>query len=304
MKSMLAIMLFATVACAQEPATTSTTAVDPHAGHMATAPAAPATAAAQPNWAKEAVEQSPRHREWVNVKNGTRTVSAFVVYPEVKNKATSVVVIHEIFGMSDWVQLEADQLAEAGYIAIAPDLLSGMGANGGGTSAFADGNAVGKAIRDLPPDQITSDLNAVADYVKKLPAANGKVAVAGFCWGGTQAFRFATNRPSLVAAFVFYGTAPESPEAIVAIKAPVYGFYAGNDARVGATIPRTQELMKAARKSYDIVTYEGAGHGFMRAGDAPPPAADAEQKVKEAYAGNKKARDAAWERWKKVLEKL
>ncbi|HEV8658012.1 MAG TPA: dienelactone hydrolase family protein [Thermoanaerobaculia bacterium] len=246
--------------------------------------------------AKQSLAKSPRHHEWVNVKSGDRTVSAFVVYPEVKTKATAVVVIHEIFGMTEWVQMLADELAEAGYIAIAPDLLSGMG--------VTDPNAVGKAIRDLPPDQITADLNAVADYVAKLPAANGKVAVAGFCWGGTQSFRFATNRPSLAAAFVFYGSGPESPDAIAAIKAPVYGFYAGNDARIGATVPKTQELMKAAGKTYDIVTYEGAGHGFMRAGDAPPPAADAEQKVRDAYAANKKARDEAWKRWKDLLKKV
>jgi carboxymethylenebutenolidase len=263
-----------------------------------------ATTAFGQEWAKQALEKSPRHREWVNIKSGTRTVSAFVVYPEVKNKATSVVVIHEIFGMSDWVQLLTDELAAAGYIAIAPDLLSGMGPNGGGTSSITEANGVGKAIRDLPPDQITADLNAVADYVSKLPAANGKVAVTGYCWGGGQSFRFATNRPSLVAAFVFYGTGPESPEAIAAIKAPVYGFYAGNDARVDATVPKSQELMKAASKTYDVVTYEGAGHGFMRAGDAPPPAADADPKAKEAYPANKKARDDAWTRWKAILAKL
>ena len=149
--------------------------------------AAPAASAAAGNWAKEALDKSPRHREWVTLKSGSRNVSAFVVYPEVKEKATAVVVIHEIFGMSDWVQLEADELAAAGYVAIAPDLLSGMGTKGGGTSDFGgDNNAIGKAIRDLPPDQITADLNAAADYVAKLPAANGKVAVAGFCWGGGQ----------------------------------------------------------------------------------------------------------------------
>jgi len=252
--------------------------------------------AAGQDWAKQALERSPRHREWVKVKSGDRSVSAFVVYPEVKNKATAVVVIHEIFGMTDWVQEVSDEFAEAGYIAIAPDLLSGI--------TLPDANAVGKAIRDLPPDQITADLNAVADYVSKLPAANGKVAVAGFCWGGGQTFRFATNRPSLAAAFVFYGPGPDSPEAIAAIKAPVYGFYAGNDARIGATVPKTQELMKAAAKTYDVVTYEGAGHGFMRAGDAPPPAADADPKVRESYVANKKARDEAWTRLKALLQKL
>ena len=283
--------------CSQRPASNQTD----HADHAMTSPSAvPAV-----NWAKQAVEQSPRHREWVNLKSGNRTVSAFVVYPEVKDKAMSVVVIHEIFGMRDWAQEEADELAAAGYIAIAPDLLSGAGAKGGGTSDFGgDNNAIGKAIRDLPSDQITSDLNAAADYVSKLPAANGKVAVAGFCWGGGESFRFATNRPSLAAAFVFYGPGPQSPEAIAAIKAPVYGFYAGNDARIGATLPKTEELMKAAGKTYEPVTYEGAGHGFMRAGDAPPPPPDADQKTKDAYAGNKKARDAAWARWKGLLAKL
>jgi carboxymethylenebutenolidase len=302
-RSMPLVFLLLLPMCAQRMTTTATT-TDLHADHATTsAPAASAPAPAT-NWAKEAVDRSPRHREWVNVKAGDRTVSAFVVYPEVKGKATSVVVIHEIFGMSDWVQMEADELAAAGYIAIAPDLLSGMGPKGGGTGDFADNTAIGKAIRDLPPDQITSDLNAVADYVAKLPAANGKVAVAGFCWGGGQSFRFATNRPSLAAAFVFYGPGPDSPDAIAKIKAPVYGFYAGNDARIGATVPKTQELMKAAGKTYDIVTYEGAGHGFMRAGDAPPPPAGADEKTKEACAGNKKARDAAWVRWKDVLIRL
>ena len=290
---MATLLMSAIAACAQEPAAS-------HSEHAAAAP----PAAAGQAWAKQKVEASPRHHEWVNVKAGNRAVSCFVVYPEVKNKATAVVVIHEIFGMSDWVQMLTDELGEAGTIAIAPDLLSGMGPNGGGTSAFPDGTAIGKAIRDLPPDQITADLNAVAGYVSKLPAANGKIAVAGFCWGGAQSFRFATNRPNLAAAFVFYGSGPESAEAVAAINSPVYGFYAGNDARIGATLPKTQELMKAARKSYDPVTYDGAGHGFMRAGDAPAPAADADAKALEAYAGNKKARDDAWGRWKTLLKRL
>src|SRR5678809_1670919 len=146
-------------------------------GHHHTPPAAsPAHAIETQDWAKARLAKSSRHQEWVKVKNGAREVNSFVVYPEVKNKATAVVVIHEIFGMTDWVQSLTDQLAEAGYIAIAPDLLSGMGPNGGGTSSL-DSNGVGQAIRDLPPDQITADLNAVADYVSKLPASNGKVVV-------------------------------------------------------------------------------------------------------------------------------
>jgi len=241
------------------------------------------------DWAKQQVAKSPRHREWVKVKAGNREVNSLVVYPEVKKKATAVVVIHEIFGLSDWVQQLTDELAEAGYIAIAPDLLSGMGPNGGGTADVASkgGNAVGQAIRDLPPDQITADLNAVADYVSKLPAANGKVAVTGYCWGGTQSFRFATNRPTLKAAFVFYGTTPGSNAqgqpyevdkvGLARINAPVYGFYAENDMRVNATVPPAVEAMNSLKKKYEPVTYTGAGHGFMRAGEpnAPEPKAPA-----------------------------
>lgn len=278
------------------------------------------------DWAKQRLAKSPRHQEWVKIKykpsgsNAEREVSAFLVYPEVKRKATSVLVIHEIFGMSDWVQSLTDQLAEAGYVAIAPDLLSGMGPNGGGTSEIraTDSNAVGKAIRDLPPDQITADLNAVADYVSKLPSVNGKIAVTGYCWGGTQSFRYATNNPMLKAAFIFYGSAPESKDDLAKIKAPVYGFYGGNDARINATLPKTIEMMKELGKKYDPITYEGAGHGFMRAGDAPEPRApeakgDKEadekaaadyQKALTAYKANKKARDEAWVSWRAILGKL
>lgn len=287
---------------------------------------APATESAETQeWAKQRLAKSSRHQEWVKVKNGTREVSSFVVYPEVKNKATAVIVIHEIFGMTDWVQSLTDQLAEAGYIAIAPDLLSGMGPNGGGTSSL-DRNAVGQAIRDLSPDQITADLNAVADYVAKLPAANGKVVVTGYCWGGSQSFRYATNNPNIKAAFVFYGSAPSAsgqgagewqPDkaAFAKIKAPVYGFYAGNDARINATLPATAAAMAELKKTFDQVTYEGAGHGFMRAGDAPEPVAPQPKGDKEAddkaaadyqkalaqWKANKKARDEAWVRWKKIL---
>jgi carboxymethylenebutenolidase len=250
------------------------------------------TAQAQ-EWAKARLEKSPRHLEWVTVKHGAREVKCFLAFPEVKEKATAVVVIHEIFGLSDWVRGVTDQLAEAGYIAIAPDLLSGSASGGGGTAELGDGDAVRKAISSLPPDQITADLNAIVDHVAKLPAANGKVAVAGFCWGGSQTFRFATNNSKIKAAFPFYGTGPDKPEEIARIGVPVHGFYASNDARVNTTIPTSTELMKNAGKSYQPVTYDGAGHGFMRAGEAP-----------DASEPNKKARDAAWARWKSLLAKL
>src|SRR5215475_791017 len=219
------------------------------------------------DWAKAKLEKSSRHREWVGIKHGDRTVETLVVYPETKEKRPVVLVILEIFGLSDWAQELADEVAEAGYIAVAPDLLSGMAPGGGRTKDFPQGAAT-EAVSKLNPDQVTADLNAAADYGLKLPAANGKLFVGGFCWGGSQTFRFATNRADLSAAFVFYGP-PPAKDAMARIKAPVYGFYGGNDARINATIPETAASMKAAGKTYEPVTYDGAGHRFMRAGETP-----------------------------------
>jgi len=241
------------------------------------------------DWAKTRLEASPRHHEYVPLKHGDRTVQAFVVFPEVKSKAPVIVLIHEIFGLSDWAKEMADELAAQGYIVIAPDLLSGYGPNGGGTSEFSGQDAVVKAVSGLNPDGVMADLDAAADYGKKLPAANGKLADIGFCWGGGKSFAFAAHRKDLSAAFVFYGPGPADVSSIVA---PVYGFYAGNDARIGATIPATTAAMKAAGKTYEPVTYDGAGHGFMRAGEDPTNTVPA----------NKTARDEAFARLVKLLK--
>jgi len=260
---------------------------------LATAALLVALPARAQDWAKPRLDgKSPRHQEWVKVMNGKREVQSFITYPEVKDKATAVVVLHEIFGLSDWARSVTDELAEAGYIAIAPDLLSGVGPNGGGTSTLAAAD-IGKDIQALPADQITGDLKAVTDYVSKLPSCNGKVVIAGFCWGGGQVFRFATNNKDVKAVFSFYGNQPDKPEDIARISAPIYGFYAGNDARVDATIPQTTTLMKAAGKVYEPVIYDGAGHGFMRAGEDPA-----------GNAPNKKARNEAFQRWLDLMKKV
>jgi carboxymethylenebutenolidase len=247
-----------------------------------------AVSASAQDWARQRLEKSPRHREWITIKHDGRSVETFVVYPESKEKAPVVLVIHEIFGLTDWAEEVADEVAEAGYIAVAPDLLSGMGPHGGRTPDFPAGGAT-EAVSHLNSDQITADLNAVADHALKFPASNGKLFVAGFCWGGGQSFRFATNRSGLAAAFVFYGPPPDK-EAMARITGPVYGFYGGNDARIDATIPATKDQMKQAGKTYEPVIYEEAGHGFMRAGEAP-----------DANEANRKARTDAWVRWKKLL---
>lgn len=244
------------------------------------------------DWAKARLENSPRHHEWVKVKSGNRDVNCYITYPEVKGKAPVVLVIHEIFGLTDWARSVTDELAEAGYIAIAPDLLSGMAPGGGGTAEAGGTDGAIKLVSALPPEQVIADLNAAADYASKLPVGNGKLAVVGFCWGGAQAFRYAANNPDLKSAFVFYGT-PPTREEMAKINCPVKGFYGEMDNHVTPTVPKTVELMKQEKKTYEPVTYDGAGHGFMRAGEAP-----------DSNPANKKAHDEAWARLKEELKKL
>jgi carboxymethylenebutenolidase len=306
------------------------------------------------DWAKENLAKSPRHGEYTTITEpGGRKLQAWVVYPEVKEKAPVVLMIHEIFGLSDWAREMADEVAGAGYIVVEPDLLSGFGpppaaaglgcdpmdcapgqtptrtwhadvprlvstayelgqqpaaaptdhsqmqgahpgaayvpATPGGTAAFPDQSAVTKAVSSLDAAQVTADLDAAADYGKHLPSANGKLFVAGFCWGGGKTFLFATHRKDLSGAFVFYGPPPPA-EAMKGIVAPVYGFYAGLDARITSMVPQTTTDMKAAGKTYDPVVYDGAGHGFMRAGEAP-----------EATAANAAARAAGFRRLIQLL---
>lgn len=252
-----------------------------------------APAAAQ-EWAVERLEASPRHHEWVEVPAGeSRTVRSFVAYPEKAEGATAVIVIHENRGLTDWVRSFADQLAAAGYLAIAPDLLSGFDAERPHTGAFASSDAAREAIYALDGDRVTSDLLAVQRWVAARPGASGTTAVAGFCWGGAQAFRLATHSPDLAAAFVFYGTAPEDEARLAAAAAPVYGFYGENDERVNATIEPTKQKMAAAGKTYEPVVYEGAGHAFMRQADDP-----------EGPEAAKAAKAAAWERLTALLAGL
>lgn len=249
-----------------------------------------ATSLLAQEWVDNRLKNSPRHQEWVQTAAGNRVVHSFVTYPEVSKKVPVVIVIHENKGLNDWARSVTDQLAEAGYIAIAPDLLSGMGPDGGKTSDFKSPDDATKAIYSLAPRQVTADLNSVFDYAKQIPASNGKVVVMGFCWGGSQSFRYAVYQPGLEAALVFYGTGISDASEAAKIKAPVYGFYGGNDQRVNATIPGSEQAMKQAEKKYEYKIYDDAGHGFYRAGEGPA-----------ATEANRKARDMAYERVLEIL---
>ena len=240
------------------------------------------------DFGKERLNSSPRHGEWVDIKSGDRTFKAFVVYPERKEKTPAVLVVHEIFGLTDWVRSLCDELAEAGVIAIVPDLLGGQ--------KFEDVDGARKAISALSKEQVKADLDAAANYaLTKIPSCNGALGICGFCWGGGVTFAYADENPKLKAAYSFYGTAPDSADKVKNIACPVYGFYAENDERVNATIPKAEELMKAAGKKYEPVVYKGAGHGFMRSGEPNNP------NVRE---GDRKAREEAWARWKTLLKPL
>jgi len=252
-------------------------APDEHASHAepaAQAGAAPATTVfAYPDIealppgadrAQAAIDRSPRHGEWVNVANpGGPPIKTWVVYPERADKAPVILVIHTIGGLAPWARALADQLAEDGYIAVAPDFLSGLGPNGGGTDAFASPDDVRKAMSAVTPGDAASRLDRVREYALTIPAANGKVATMGFCWGGSRSFEYALHQPGLNAAVVFYGGAPENVAGDAAVNAPILGLFGGDDARVNATIEPAAAALKKLGKSFEYEIYEGAGHGFV-----------------------------------------
>jgi carboxymethylenebutenolidase len=256
-------------------------AADPHAGHMMMEAQQPAAPAARPDnpaippdnpASADRLKASPRHGEWVDIKMPSGpALKSFVVYPERRDKAPIVLVIHDIFGMGDWARAVGDSLAKEGFIAIVPDLLSGKGPNGGGTEEL--GQNVGQAIRALTPDDVNARLNAAMVYGKSLPAANGKTAVIGFCWGGNGSYNYAIAQPDLSAAVVYYGMPPMKtvdgkqvvdPEPLAKIKAPVIGFFGGNDARVTSAVEPTEAEMKKLGKVFEPHVMEGAGHGFLK----------------------------------------
>jgi carboxymethylenebutenolidase len=215
--------------------------------------------------AADALKNSTRHGEWVDIPlaSGNVKLHTWVVYPERKDKAPVVLVIHEIFGMTDWVRSVADALAAEGFIAVAPDLLSGKGPNGGGTESFGSGD-VRAAIGKLSQDEVVQRLDAARDWAIKQPSASDKTATIGFCWGGGASFNYATAQPKLSAAVVCYGSPPKTPDAIAKINAPVLGLYGQNDNRITATVEPTKKAMAEANKSYTPHVYDGAGHGFFR----------------------------------------
>ncbi|HEV7588696.1 MAG TPA: dienelactone hydrolase family protein [Longimicrobium sp.] len=242
----------------------------PHPGASADTAAAPArTQGAIPAGAAEVrvrLAASPRHGEWVTVSTGTGdSVRAWIVFPERRDRAPVVVVVHEIFGLTGWIRGVADQLAADGFIAIAPDLLSGKG-----IPAAPDGDPVRDsataAIRTLDPAAVQRRLDATARYAMALPAALPRYGIVGFCWGGGVSFAHAAHAPNLGASVVYYGVSP-AREALANVRAPVLGLYGENDARVDATIAPADSALRALGRTYQHQVFTGAGHGFLRQQD-------------------------------------
>ena len=244
-------------------------------------------------YAADALKNSPRHGEMIDIKlPDGQMIKSWIVYPQASGKVGVVIVIHEIFGLTDWVRGVADQVAKDGFIAIAPDLISGFGPGGGGTAeVIAAGGQPTTVINQVKPSIQVDRLNAVMAYGKSLPSSNGKTGTVGFCWGGSASFNYATAQPALAAAVVFYGTAPTKlvdgkqapdPDLLGKINAPVIGFYPSLDNRTASSVEPTAAAMKAAGKSYESHILDGASHGFMR-----------EQGKTEALA-DYKAAEQAW----------
>ncbi len=263
----------------------------PGSSAAADAVASPTLPASQED-AKAFLEQSPRHGEYADVKlpGGGTPIRTWVVYPEKKEKAPVVVVIHEIFGLSDWIRAVADRLAADGFIAVAPDLISGRGPSGGGTESVASRDDVVALIRGLKPEEVNGGLDAVRAWAAKLPAATSKSATIGFCWGGARSFGYAVAQPGLNAAVVYYGSGPSELPTLASVKAPVLGLYGADDARVNATIEPVAAEMKKVGKTYETEIYEGAGHGFLR-----------DQAGREG--ANRRATEKAWPRTLAFLRK-
>lgn len=232
--------------------------------------------------APKALAESPRHGEWVplDLPSGDK-VDLWVVYPERKDPAPVVLVIHEIFGLTDWARAVADRLAAEGFLAIAPDFLSGKGPGGAGSRSLTAEQARA-AMGNLKSPEILARLDAAMKYGTSLPSATKKAGVVGFCWGGGIAFSFATVQPELGASVVYYGTSP-STQVLSGIKSPVLGLYGGNDARVNATVPAAETEMKRLGLRFEPVFYDGAGHAFLR-------------QLAGQNGANQRAADKAWPR--------
>lgn len=244
------------------------------------------------NGAAERLRTSNRHSEWVKIAwepGSADSLMAWVVYPfapNAKTKAPVVVVVHEIFGLSTWVRGVADQVAAEGFIAIAPDFNSRV--RGGPSNVELTPDSARKIIAGVNSTERNRAIVAAANYAMMLPSAQQKYAVIGYCWGGQTVFMHATHGgvKGFAGGVAFYGlpyttggspataTTPAVPatvnaDSLAKITKPVMLLNGTKDARIAVAMPAIDSIMKALKKDYVGVNYEGAVHGFLRAQDDP-----------------------------------
>jgi carboxymethylenebutenolidase len=212
--------------------------------------------------APSTVARTKRRHEWVDIPMGATKVHTWIEYPDGDTKAPVVVVMSYEAGLDDWMRSVADELATGGFIALAPDLLTGFGPNRGNYDAFKSPDEAILATRaKVDPGQAIRQYLAAAAYGAKLPRASGKIASVGFGPGATFSFRFAAEAPTVDAAVVFYGPAPNDAT-LQKIRVPVIGFYGEDDPTVTGTVDATAAAMTRAGKSFEYHTYPGATHHF------------------------------------------
>ncbi|HEY4659644.1 MAG TPA: dienelactone hydrolase family protein [Gemmatimonadaceae bacterium] len=261
---------------------------------------------------------SPRHAEWVRIawEPGSKdSLMAWIVYPVSRTKAPVVVVVHEIFGLSTWVRGVADQVAAEGFVAIAPDFLSRV--RGGPSSTELASESARQLIGGVDFAERNRVIVAAANYAMTQPSAEQRYAVIGYCWGGSTTWGHAVHGgvTGFSGGVAFYGspfatggaaataTTPAVPAApatdsLARIKVPVMLLNGSRDARIGAMMPAIDSIMRAMRKDYAGVNYEGAIHGFLRAQDDPATGASA-----DAGPANLAATRDAWPRTVAFLKK-
>jgi carboxymethylenebutenolidase len=214
------------------------------------------------------VQAGPKN-ETVQIKSGDETISGYLSEPEGAGKHPGIVVIHEWWGLNDWVKGEADKLAEQGYVALAVDLYRGKVAT--------DPNTAHELMRGMPQDRAVRDMKAAVDYLVAQKNVDAKrIGSIGWCMGGGLSLQLAIHDPRITACVVNYGSLPTDAADIQAIKAPVLGNFGAEDKGITpADVHAFEKAMKDAGKSVDLKIYDGAGHGFQNPNNKDAYRADA-----------------------------
>jgi carboxymethylenebutenolidase len=220
--------------------------------------------------------------EMVNYKSGGETVNGYLALPSGAGKHPAIVVIHEWWGLNDWVKQQAQNFAAQGYVTLAVDLYRGQ------TGTTPDEAHI--LMRGLPDDRGLRDLQAGYAYLASRPDVDAaKIGAIGWCMGGGWSIKLAEDQPKLAAFVVNYGSLPTDPLIIAKIQAPMLGNFGADDKGIPPESVRAFEnAMKSSGKNADIKIYDGAGHAFEnpnnKPGYRPEAAADAQKRVDSFFA--------------------